>query len=973
MMPAIHRHPHARAFALISTLLVLTILTVMVVVFLQSMRTDRLTSRAYLNKLKADAMAEAAQQSAISKILQAVPTGTNAAKGFVTWGYSNNNDFRPFYVAISQDVLNGDFTNTSGTAPNTYWLVSSSSNSLPANLGPNEIMALSSTASVDMNANKQIDPGGGSYPAGWIYLGSNAPNTSGTYGRYAYWVDDESSKLDVSRVGNVSGTITTSTTYTPTVAQPNDPNAPLDATNLKIEGLSTEDVKTLVTYRSSTIWPSPSSPAQTVAALSGGTNQNLYTVDVTREETVQSTGTYPDPQNLIAYGPKVGEARMNVNVVATTPATLADAATTAVPSISQFIQNGLPDFYNRKETTIGAASGGVPGTTNRLAASIVNYIRSERYPMLSPSLQTYFNNIQTMGSTIWGNYSNPNLWYGIAATPRVNEILYYFGTASSASPQYLVTNVGGANPYKTQVGLTRIIELWNSADTPSTVPNLYIHFIAQQHSTVSGVPLNGYVPQLSSEDIAISSTPITLSPNEFRAFSLSRVYTVYSSQNTSFNAANQSGSGTAMGFILFYIEGAAPTIITNDDGSTTIQSMNGTPRILDAYWPCNLGGSYSTGKSGCSPGYGSSGNSEDLRETLGRYLSSWATMAKERHTPGVPNNTTGGSGGSPYQDMTTWFDRPLVGAGGGYVKSPYSAPTHIAHAPMQNIVELGNIFDPTFDTVTGDSRPRGTKTLVIGQFDSFVRSNYTNYLKKADAALLEIFTIDNNNDRLRLNVNVPRPGTLTDTTYSSLNPLQTFWSYLRNQFLQFYPVAYASTPPAGQPVLTGSKLKMTDNPINPEIAKRLVAGAWTDAKPFRNFNDFILLGYTPSQLNSSVLIDNPSPSIWGKTGSLYNNVSGLANVSLAGGTGAAVTQRLDGNDRVREEAFGRVAHLITFRSYRYRIYSQGQALDQNGRVLARTAKNCIVDLIPNVQVSGSSGTPTSPNQITYSIKITSQP
>jgi Tfp pilus assembly protein PilX len=969
MMPTIHRRSHSPAFALISTLLVLTILTVMAVVFLQSMRTDRLTSRAYLNKLKADTMAEAAQQAAISKILQAIPSGTNAAKGFVTWGYSNNNDFRPFYVAISRDILNGDFTNTSGTAPNTYWLVSSSGSSqptIPDIADPNKIMSGYNDKPqnyADMNAGKQIDPNGTAYPAGWIYLSGNAANTGGTYGRYAYWVDDESSKLDVSRTGNTNNTVTTSATYTPTVAQPNDPNAPLDATNLKIEGLSNNDVNTLVSYRSGTAWPSPSSPAQTVPALSGATNQNLYTVDIVREETVQNTGAYPDPQNLIAYGPKVGEARMNLNVIATTPATLA-SATTAVTQIHQFIQSGLPDYYTRKETAIGPA-----GTVNRIAASIVNYIRPESYPLLSPNLQGVFNNNPP---SAWPNYTTTNTYYGIAAAPRINEILTYYGPASSASPQYSVTGPGGgAYPYQVSMGLTRTIELWNCNDKAITYPNLYVHLFNQQAYPVPGA-FNS-IPDLASEDLALTTSSITLQANAFQAFPISKVYTVNAATSSSFDKTRLPNA-FGCGILLFYIEGGNPLI------SNGVLALNGGAiRVLDGYYPFKLQGNAGTianpsswGKAGSSPGYSTSGNSADIRLNLGRFLNRWETNTAEAHTPGAANNSTYQS--RAYQDMTTWFDRPRTG--GVLNCSPLSAPAHIANQPMQNIIELGNILDPGNDTRTDDG-PRGTKTLVIGQFDSFVTPrNYPNYLKTADAALLEIFTIDNGNDRYRLNVNVPRPGTLANPPaagpYTSLNPLQTFWSFLRNQYLTSYPTGVT------RPLIS-------DNPINDSLIKRLVASDRTRAMPFRNFNDFVLLGYTRDQLVSANaapnynfdLIDSANtsnpvlslPSVWAKSSSpLYNSNTPLTSVTLNG----SQTARIDGNDRLREEAFGRVAHLITFRSYRYRIYSQGQALDQNGRVLARTAKSCLIDLIPNLP-PGSSGTPANPNQITYNVKITPVP
>lgn len=58
----------AAGAAIISTLLVLTVLTVMVVAFLQSMRIDRLTARAYLNKTKATLVANAALEEAVETL-----------------------------------------------------------------------------------------------------------------------------------------------------------------------------------------------------------------------------------------------------------------------------------------------------------------------------------------------------------------------------------------------------------------------------------------------------------------------------------------------------------------------------------------------------------------------------------------------------------------------------------------------------------------------------------------------------------------------------------------------------------------------------------------------------------------------------------------------------------------------------------------------------------------------------------------
>jgi hypothetical protein len=957
---------HHHAFALISTLLVLTLLTIMVIAFLQSMRTDRLTSRAYLNKFKADTLAQAAQQAAITRILQAVPTGSAAPLGFVTWGYATDSDFRPFYVAISRDILNGDFADTGTT---TYWLVSSVSGTDT----PNQILQLPAAARANMNADRQIDSANTAYPAGWIYV-TDTTTVSGTYGRYAYWVDDESSKLDLSCVGNPHNTVTTATLA-----------AQFTATNLKIAGLADDDIAKLTDrrdYYASTetpdapatpAWYTPRSIAQTVPALSGSANLNRFTVEHTEWEV--NTGLGDFPYNRIPYGEKVGEPKLPLNHAALTgsgsaAATGTISAVEATGSIARFIQDTLPAYYQRKETFVGPR-----GAVTRIAASIVNYIRPERYPILSPALHSKLTNLPALANT-WGlTTADPANWHGIAAVPRVNEILYYFGPASSGSISYDAKPDPGAPdqtyPYKIQVGLTRVIEVWNMNDEPVTVPNLYLHLAAQQYTTIPGGGLNNRLPALDSEDLSLTETPLTLAPNTFHAFTVTRTYTTHANGSSGFNQNNQSQKGTATGFVLFYVEGDTPAIATAGDGSTTIQSMNGTPRILDAFYPCNLGGSYAGGKSGCSPGYSTSGNTSDTRLSLGRFLGSWATTASARHTPGAANNTNSG-GSSYYQNMNTWFDRPATAAAPGAASDlistiPVSAPAHIAHAPMRNIVELGNIFDPALDTATGDStpgtpRPRGGKTLVIGQPDPFVTPNtYRNYLATADTALLEIFDAAPTTLHYRLNLNVPRPGTLTDSGTDRLNPLRTITSHLRlanNGNLQYSP------PTVARPAIA-------DNPVVPHLAARLTTPNASDARPVRNYADLTLLGIPPAQLTLSGTLPADA-SIWGRqlaNDSLYQTTPALKNVPLAtkvqgNGTVTQSTARLDGSDRLREEAFGRLAPFVTFRSYRYRIYAQGQALHpRTGKVLARGTAGSLLELIPV-------GTGTN---LKYNIKVTPLP
>jgi hypothetical protein len=108
----------------------------------------------------------------------------------------------------------------------------------------------------------------------------------------------------------------------------------------------------------------------------------------------------------------------------------------------------------------------------------------------------------------------------------------------------------------------------------------------------------------------------------------------------------------------------------------------------------------------------------------------------------------------------------------------------------------------------------------------------------------------------------------------------------------------------------------------------------------------------------------PNLGLWGTgTSPLYTNKLTETQLIITGNTTTGAIRRLDGNDRMREEPFGRLAHLAAFNSHRYRIHTQGQALDQRGKTLARSTATCLLELIP-VNTGAN---------LRYNIKITPLP
>lgn len=217
-----------RGFAIISTLLVLTVLTIMVVAFLQSMRIERLTARSYLNKTKADWAAEAALSRATARIgtLKASPAAALFEKLgaddtgylFLTKRVINPNGIVSYerVPLFSSAKLDADFNTLGLDALETGFSVSDLTTTGAA---ITHNLTQASEVSVDMNKRTSLYPlgriglwqsaalvGPEALPirVNWIYLNNSE---GAVVGRYAYWVDDETAKINLTTAGNLRGTL----------------------------------------------------------------------------------------------------------------------------------------------------------------------------------------------------------------------------------------------------------------------------------------------------------------------------------------------------------------------------------------------------------------------------------------------------------------------------------------------------------------------------------------------------------------------------------------------------------------------------------------------------------------------------------------------------------------------------------------------------------------------------------------------
>jgi len=194
--------PKPNGFAIISVLLVLTVLTIMVVAFMQSMRIERLTARSYLNKTKAELVAEAGVNAAIVRLKEADLVSPITA-------YEEHEAFlkqevllSPYLVAIEPDAKGL-------TISKKRFLASSADIFTPPSDDPKSADTMDINAVFGSQTNGLIglrDIGGArrEVPVDWIYL---KDSDNKIVGRYAYWIDDESAKVNLSKAGSIDSTL----------------------------------------------------------------------------------------------------------------------------------------------------------------------------------------------------------------------------------------------------------------------------------------------------------------------------------------------------------------------------------------------------------------------------------------------------------------------------------------------------------------------------------------------------------------------------------------------------------------------------------------------------------------------------------------------------------------------------------------------------------------------------------------------
>ena len=175
-----------RGVALVLTLGILALVTLLLIAFVTSMRVENMASKNFNDLIKARQLAQAAVDQAVAQ-LRSATTRSATILNYVTfpgvvYDYNGSTTTRvPLYSVNASDTFD-----LNGTANNIYWITD--------------------------NTGEFPGTGNGVINVGWIYADQNGKvgvppftPTAPLVGRFAYWVDDEASKININTAG-VPGT-----------------------------------------------------------------------------------------------------------------------------------------------------------------------------------------------------------------------------------------------------------------------------------------------------------------------------------------------------------------------------------------------------------------------------------------------------------------------------------------------------------------------------------------------------------------------------------------------------------------------------------------------------------------------------------------------------------------------------------------------------------------------------------------------
>ncbi|MFV0415465.1 MAG: PilX N-terminal domain-containing pilus assembly protein [Chthoniobacterales bacterium] len=368
--------------ALVTTLMIVVVISIIVVAFLQSMSIERNVARSYAAVLQAKLLADTAEEIALTRLSRTMDDGPYSA----VFAADASNSPYPFFAkrdlstnGVSTQripLFSTQYTNESDfdsfDAPfiqNAAWSVSDRSIS-----GASATRSLTNAGDrvFDINSPTSDFPGGliglsqadGSrvnLPVNWIYV-SNADGR--VVGRYAFWVDDELSKIDLRTAGQSSNT---SGTHTRTDGSNLDEISLLAFTNAPVNATTSGDIAALLDARTLT------NSFDFRAAWARYATNNGSLTDAAWEKIRPLVSVYGLEDDR-SYD---GKRKINLNEIVGSP-----DAKTEVLAIRDALTNNIPQFGQRyysqnNGTDVTVSPENAATYATKIAANIRDFIDAD--------------------------------------------------------------------------------------------------------------------------------------------------------------------------------------------------------------------------------------------------------------------------------------------------------------------------------------------------------------------------------------------------------------------------------------------------------------------------------------------------------------------------------------------------------------------------------------------------------------------
>ncbi len=910
-LPRVPSRPPRHGFALVSTLLVLTAVSILCVALFTMMRFEVATVGAHERQFRAELGVESGLNATIQQIQTFLNRDDVGGASFTTWSYSATN--RGSHLALTA----GRPEQTNPTTPwlsetNTFW---------PSTINDPDVvwtkLAAGDPTVVDMNANGIISPDKRPLPAEWRELSAAA---GGIVTRYAVWVDDETSRLDLGILAEKPRTAGEAANEIPIFAD-------------KTLAPPQEERGSWLTAQTARIF---------LDGTGGLTSADdfLTTVHGQNYRMIQ----WAPPGSSPGEEPARGRARRNLNWQG-----LADSsvnADTRVTKLANWISAGAPTFrrYGAPSFWPSGASDQLPNFQNPLAdVSPHAFIRDNQIATIAASIIDYLDPDMVPTQPAWMAAKAVHLpapseidmkflselplpeYFGADRCARINEMQIIWNSAGAADGYKAKANVArtqiGPGSWEYTIPVTWRFEIWNMDKNPIPPTSYAIRtfFMQQIRSSAFGAVGAFPIPETSEPVFLLNNgSPVAFAPNEIRTFDITVTYKRRSTvdRGTTWSSFNAGGSGTSDDEPDGH-QRQAHVLVDVGTGqwlhATTYRQMTEAPSD----------GVSSAGIGTAGPSQGNKINDPRI-EPLRSYLLNSTTGASmtiydgERdgasNKPGrigAVNNATG-SKSFNYQDFARWIDRPKFTS----LTAPLEGVTRIGNTAASSggpagveanrffsVGELGRIFDPgwvhpqgrggndngAFAYHAGCRSPfRGGGTLRVGQVDGMgkLAANSWNVTDLFDTDPGPKGELDDEEftsvlTRGRVNVNAPKS-------------LATGRSVLETLFA--LPALNDSAP--GETLAGDIDTALLVRQIEARLAKNGANGiggaitSWKQCRPF----------FSVGEMSELPVWEDPK---------FYRNAVTAVSGQPAG---------LNRGDAGREEPFARAAALVTTFSHCYRIY-----------------------------------------------------